>query len=151
MLIYVDDILITGSSKLFILNLISTLNNTFLLKVLGRLHYFFGIEARWTSTSSLHLTKTRYIQDLLAKVNMFNMNPQLSPMISSLKFSDDESTMFDYLTLYHQVVGAFVYLTFTTQNIVKIKESHTKKVNIIATMCVFHLTAMRSICSLKKQ
>jgi len=44
-LIYVDDILITGSSASAITNIINSLLATFVVKDLGNLNHFFGVEA----------------------------------------------------------------------------------------------------------
>jgi len=76
-LIYVDDILITGSSSQAIKNLITTLNNSFSLKDLGRLHYFLGIEAHWTPDGSLLLSQTKYIHQLLQKPTWSTQIPNL--------------------------------------------------------------------------
>lgn len=43
--VYVDDIIIIGSTKYRIYSLISTLKFEFAFKDLGQLHYFLGIEA----------------------------------------------------------------------------------------------------------
>jgi len=43
--IYVDDILITGSSASVINNIIHSLQTTFAVKDLGSLAYFLGVEA----------------------------------------------------------------------------------------------------------
>lgn len=45
LLIYIDDILIKGSNEGYIVELIKDLNSQFLLKNLGELSYFLGLEA----------------------------------------------------------------------------------------------------------
>lgn len=45
MLIYVDDIILTGSDSQDMENLITKLGSEFSLKDLGPLHYFLGVEA----------------------------------------------------------------------------------------------------------
>ena len=64
-LIYVDDIIITGSSMHAIKSIISHLGSRFVLKDLGPLHYFLGIEVSKVADGSLHLSQTKYINDLL--------------------------------------------------------------------------------------
>lgn len=50
-LLYVDDLIITGNDKAYIPNLISQLNLVFEMKDLGHLHHFLGVEVSYTSTS----------------------------------------------------------------------------------------------------
>ncbi|KAL5561759.1 hypothetical protein UlMin_031506 [Ulmus minor] len=89
-LIYVDDIIVTGSNREEIEKLITVLNNSFSLKDLGELNYFLGIEVK-TTVEGLHLSQKRYIKDLLIKSKMDNAKPLPTPMVSSLKLtaSDD--------------------------------------------------------------
>ena len=54
LLIYVDDIIITGSSSSLLHSFICVLSQQFAMKDLGKLHYFLGIEAKRTFTE-LHL------------------------------------------------------------------------------------------------
>jgi histone deacetylase 1/2 len=70
-LIYVDDILITGSSHIQVASLIAKLNSEFALRDLGRLTYFLGIEVSYHD-NSIHLSQTKYISDLLHRTEMFN-------------------------------------------------------------------------------
>lgn len=86
-LVYVDDIIITGNFAPFINSLIKHLNDTFSLKQLGQLDYFLGIEVAHLPNGSLLLSQTTYITDLLSKVNMLNANSMPTPMISSSKLS----------------------------------------------------------------
>jgi len=116
-LIYVDDILITGIDTNAITALVAALNMQFSLKDLGSLHYFLGIEAIWSSNGALHLTQTKYIKEILSKVQMTNANSLPSPMVSSLKLTADAFTAFHDPTLYHQMAGALQYLTFTRPDI----------------------------------
>lgn len=86
-LVYVDDIIITGDNLSLIENLTSKLNDEFALKQLGNLEYFLGIEVQRLHDGSLLLSQTKYICDLLTKANMKDAKGINTPMVSSLKLS----------------------------------------------------------------
>ena len=68
--VYVDDIIITGSSSNMVCDLIEKLNIAFALRDLGNLSYFLGIVVSYDQ-GSMHLNQTKYISDLLHKTYMF--------------------------------------------------------------------------------
>jgi histone deacetylase 1/2 len=116
-LIYVDDILITGSSSQLISDLISKLNTHFALKQLGLVDYFLGIEVHHLPSGALLLNQRKYIRDLLCKTDMDNANPIGSPMASSCRLSKFGSDMLPDPTLYRSTVGALQYATLTRPDI----------------------------------
>ena len=63
-LIYVDDIIITGNDSPTVTCFIHELGWEFSLKDLGPLHYFLGMEYHRTP-SYLFLSRKKYIRDLL--------------------------------------------------------------------------------------
>lgn len=91
---YVDDIIVTSSSRKYIKALISKLNDQFALKLLGNLEYFLGIEISHHLNGPLFSSQAKYIRDLIAKANMVKAKRMHTPMISSLKLSRHGS---DYL------------------------------------------------------
>jgi hypothetical protein len=86
MLIYVDDILLTGTNSTAISSLISHLLTEFHLKDLGSLGFLLGIQATYTS-SGLHLCQAKYISDLLHRANMLGAKPLKSPCPLGSKLS----------------------------------------------------------------
>lgn len=61
LLIYVDDIIITGSNTEFIASLISQLGQTFAIKDLGKLRYFLGV-GFWFFNNGVFLSQsTMYV------------------------------------------------------------------------------------------
>lgn len=70
LLVYVDDIILTGISNSVIQQLIQQLDSIFLLKQLGSLDYFLGIEVKTLPNGNILLTQSKYIKDLLTKTNM---------------------------------------------------------------------------------
>lgn len=74
LLIYVDDIVITAPKPTVIDVLITDLSHFFLLKDLGKMSYFLGVEVDYTSTG-LILSQWQYIKNLLLKSNMFTAKP----------------------------------------------------------------------------
>ena len=69
LLIYVDDILITGNSNTIISKLGHDLNKSFLLDDLCSLHFSSGIEA-FRDQTSLSLTRSKHTVDLPKKTKM---------------------------------------------------------------------------------
>lgn len=57
-LIYVDDILITGSSSIFCNQVISKLSSSFPVKDLGPIHYFLGLQIK-RNASAMDLSQTK--------------------------------------------------------------------------------------------
>jgi Reverse transcriptase (RNA-dependent DNA polymerase) len=92
-LIYVDDIIITGSDAQAVQSCINQLSSQFALKDLGTLNFFLGIEARFCD-QGLTLTQTKYILDLLKKVNMIDAKPCLTPMATGATLSKDDGPFF---------------------------------------------------------
>ena len=116
MLVYVDDIIITGTHPNVISNIITKLQSEFPLKDLGPLSYFLGIQVT-RDASGLHICQTKYITELLHKTNMSGAKPFKSPCTSGSKLSRlDGEALFDP-TPYRQVVGALQYCTLTRPEI----------------------------------
>ena len=116
-LVYIDDILITGNDPVEIYSLIQQLNTIFSLKDLSEMSYFLGVEVNPSPTGGLHLSQKKYISDLLHRVGMRSAKPVPTPMISNLKLSAHGSTVFSDLALYRSVVGGLQYATITGPDI----------------------------------
>jgi histone deacetylase 1/2 len=116
-LVYVDDIIITGSSINLIQQLIQNLNSEFSLKDLGKLDYFLGIEVHHSNSGSLLLSQTKYIRDLLTKANMADAKGMASTMASSTKLSKFGSNIVSDPTFFRSIVGALQYATITRPEI----------------------------------
>ncbi|TQE05315.1 hypothetical protein C1H46_009090 [Malus baccata] len=116
LLIYVDDILITGNSTDHIARLIQQLGVLFSMKDLGPLHYFLGMEVHRTA-AGLHLTQAKYITDLLKRTNMLDCKPISAPAIPGRRLSLSDGEPLSDLTEFRSVVGALQYLLFTRHDI----------------------------------
>ncbi|TQE04333.1 hypothetical protein C1H46_010118 [Malus baccata] len=115
-LVYVDDILITGNSSSHCEFLINKLSTQFAMKNLGPLHFFLGIQAHLTA-DTLFLCQTKHAHDLLTKANMVDSKPCASPSSAS-KPAPYDGELLQNPTMYKSLVGALQYLTWTRPNIV---------------------------------
>lgn len=98
-LVYVDDIIITGTSTALIQSITQKLHAAFSLKELGELDYFLGPEVKYLPDSSLIMTQTKYIIDLLHKTNIIEAHPISSPMATNCKVSKHGADLFSDRTL----------------------------------------------------
>jgi hypothetical protein len=86
MLVYIDDIVIAGSTPAAVDRLVRSLSDTFPIKDLGPLEYFFGLEASYSS-GGMTLTQRKYVLGLLLCVNMENCNPTPTPLVPSTRLA----------------------------------------------------------------
>jgi len=117
LLVYVDDIILTGSSTSPIQQLTSKLNTAFSLKQLGHLDNFLGLEIKYLSNNSIFMTQSKYIRDLLHKTNVAEAHSISSPKVSNCKLSRHGADAFHDPTLYGSVVGALQFATLTRPEI----------------------------------
>lgn len=115
-LVYVDDILVTGSDARFLRSFISKLNDMFALKDLGSAYYFLGIEISRFG-SGFHLCQSKYILDILKKFNMVDCAPIPTPMVTGRQFTKSDGILLDDPTSYRQAIGSLQYLTNTRPDI----------------------------------
>ncbi|CAA7053046.1 unnamed protein product [Microthlaspi erraticum] len=115
-LVYVDDIIVTGSSLSLVSAFINALGAQFSLNDPVDLTYFLGIEVTRTTTG-MHLMQRKYIIDLLTKVNMLDAKPVATPMTPHPKLSLQSGHPIDNPTEFRTVVGSLQYLAFTRPDI----------------------------------
>jgi histone deacetylase 1/2 len=68
-LVYVDDIIVASSSDKATTTLLQDLKGEFVVKDLGELQYFLGIEVKKVNNGTV-LTQEKYVCDLLKSVGM---------------------------------------------------------------------------------
>lgn len=115
-LVYVDDIIVTGSSSDVIRSFIHSLQKQFSVKDLGQLHYFLSNEVNSVS-KGLHLSQSKYLKDVLTIANMIDSNPLPSPMVPNSNLSKYDVNPFNDPHLYRSIVGALQYATLTRPGI----------------------------------
>ncbi|PKU66382.1 putative mitochondrial protein [Dendrobium catenatum] len=115
-LIYMDDILITGNNSSSINNLLATLRSQFALKQLGQINLFLGIQVSRTE-SDFFLHQQHYAEKLLQEAGFINSKPCPTPITPTSRHQPSESTPFSDPTLYHRLAGSLQYLTITRPDI----------------------------------
>ncbi|KAJ4746261.1 Gag/pol [Rhynchospora pubera] len=115
-LVYVDDIIVTGSDMPQVSALIANLQSHFALKDLGNLNFFLGITAKFTN-DGLHLSQQQYVTDLLHRTHMDKAQHVSTPMAVNTSLSKFDGEPFHDPKLYRAVVGALQYVTITRPEI----------------------------------
>ncbi|GJS23700.1 ribonuclease H-like domain-containing protein [Tanacetum coccineum] len=119
LLVYVDDIIITGNSLVHIENFKTFLKSKFQIKDLGKLKYFLGIEVVETD-KGLCLSQRKYCLDLLSEFGLLACKPSAVPLEQNLKVSGEPTIndpVIDKITEYQKLIGKLIYLTHTRPDI----------------------------------
>nr|GEY86901.1 uncharacterized mitochondrial protein AtMg00810-like [Tanacetum cinerariifolium] len=116
LLIYVDDILITGNSFSFINTIKQKLHQTFSIKDLGPLHYYLGIEFIRNSKRMV-MTERNYALDLIEHACMVNVKHERTPLDPNIKLTHDFETPLSDPSSYRTLIGKLIYLTISRPEI----------------------------------
>jgi hypothetical protein len=110
LVLYVDDLLITGCSTSAIVAVKRILHDRFLMTDMGPLHFFLGLEIS-QDASGIKLSQAKYARDLLERFHIANCKSTSTPFLSGVKLEDGRETPMVDNTLYKQLVGSLLYLT----------------------------------------
>ncbi|KAK0577899.1 hypothetical protein LWI29_001989 [Acer saccharum] len=116
LIVYVDDIIVTGDYTEEMGYLKEVLAKEFEIKDLGSLKYFLGMEVA-RSKKGIVVSQRKYILDLLKETGMLGCKPADTPMESSYKISFKEDSPLVDTGRYQRLVGKLIYLSHTRPDI----------------------------------
>ncbi|GJV09905.1 ribonuclease H-like domain-containing protein [Tanacetum coccineum] len=131
LLVYVDDLVITGNSKIEIEKFKSLLNKKFKIKDLGELKYFLGIEVLKTK-SGLCLNQRKHCLELLHEFSLLAYRPVVTPLpenifLSHKETNDDNQHMHSPLQSHFNLgLRLLKYLKLAPGSGIKFTKSNTK-------------------------
>ena len=115
MLLYVDNLFLTGEEKL-ILDSKRKLATKFEMKDLGMMHYFLGLEV-WQKSGQIVLSQGKYVVEILKRFGIMDFKSMSTLMRTNLKLLGDTSSETVEATLYRQMIDSLMYLTNTRPDI----------------------------------
>ena len=107
-ILYVDDLVLTGGHAEHIVATKATLTSTFEMTDLGLLHFFLGLEER-----EMFISQRRYVSELLEAFEMEDARPISSPMDPNTKLSAYDSSEPADSNLYRKLVGSLIWFLNT--------------------------------------
>ncbi|XP_047260624.1 uncharacterized mitochondrial protein AtMg00810-like [Capsicum annuum] len=116
LLVYVDDIIITGTDSSLITSLQQQLKDSFHIKGLGTLTYFLGLEVHCDSFG-VFLNQHKYTQDLISLAGLEDSSSVDTPLELNVKYHREEGDLLPDPTIFRQLVGSLNYLTITRPDI----------------------------------
>lgn len=112
LLIYVDDMIISGDDATGVNELKQYLYDQFEMKDLGNLRYFLGIEVAY-SPKGYVLSQSKYAIDIINRAGLTDRKLVDTPLELNVKLRPTDGIPLQDVTLYRQIVGCLVYLTIT--------------------------------------
>ncbi|GJX50521.1 ribonuclease H-like domain-containing protein [Tanacetum coccineum] len=119
LLVYVDDIIITGNNVTEIEKFKVFLKSKFMIKDLGKLKYFLGIEVVYTKKGTC-LNQRKYVLDLLSEYGMLACKPVDTSLLSKMVISNEATEsdlVLENIIDYQKLMGKLIYLTNTRHDI----------------------------------
>jgi hypothetical protein len=116
LLLYVDDMIITGDDPKYIAFVKARLSNQFFMSDLGPLWYFLEIEISSTS-GGFFLSQEKCMQDLLDRASLTNHWTTETPMELNVHLVATDGEPLEDPTRYRHIIGSVVYLDVTRPDI----------------------------------
>ena len=115
LLLYVDDLFLTGEKEL-ITEARRILSTDFEMKYLGMMHYLLGMEV-WHSADGIFVGQGKYAVEILKRFRMMDCKEITTPMAYKLKLLGDASSKIIDAIMYSHVIGSLMYLMNTILDI----------------------------------
>ncbi|BBH09462.1 hypothetical protein Prudu_021967 [Prunus dulcis] len=103
LLLYVDDIILTGYKDSLVQEIIDKLSDVFEMKDMGRLTYFLGLQISYNDNGDIFVCQTKYATDLLAKVRMDTCRPCTTPCKPHCQLLASEGDSLSDPTIYRSI------------------------------------------------
>ena len=116
LLLYVDDIIITGDDLNDIQELKDFLSQQFEIKDLGHLSYFLGLEITH-STNRLYITQAKHASKLLSWAGLTNSKIVDTSVEFNAHLTPSGGKPLSNPSLHRRLVGNLIYLTITRPDI----------------------------------
>ncbi|KAL2247297.1 UNVERIFIED_CONTAM: Retrovirus-related Pol polyprotein from transposon RE1 [Sesamum indicum] len=120
LLVYVDDILITGPSVFDFQQIKQHLHELFTIKDIGTAHYFLDLEISRNS-SGLFVAQNKYVMDIIRDSGLCQAISATIPLPHGLKLMASSGALLSNPDTYRRLVSRLLYLGFTRPDI-----SHSK-------------------------
>ena len=110
LIVYVDDIIVTGDDVCELSKLKKLLAAEFEVKDLGNLRYFLGMEVARTR-NGIAVTQRKYIMDLLKETGLLGCKPVSTPIDPNVKLGNVKGSKPVDKGRYQRLVGKLIYLS----------------------------------------
>lgn len=107
--LYVDDLLVTGSSLNEINQFKSIMKAEFEMTDIGRLTYFLSMEFVYTA-EGIVLHQRKYVNEVLKRFSMIDCNSVMIPVETNLKLERNSEGEAADSTIFKQLVGSLRYI-----------------------------------------
>ncbi|XP_019246410.1 PREDICTED: uncharacterized protein LOC109226062 [Nicotiana attenuata] len=114
--VYVDDVIVTGTDLSEIVQLKHFLHDQFKIKDLGRLHYFLGLEVLYTADGVI-ISQRKFALDMLKEFDCISYSSLSTPFDPNEKLRAKEGRPLSDSTYYRKLVGKLNFLTNTRLDI----------------------------------
>lgn len=135
--VYVDDLLVTGSSIENIVKFKKQMQSEFDMSDIGKLAYYLGLEVN-QKKGYTEVKQTAYGKKILEKANMVNCGPVKYPMDSKTQIDKDEGGELVDSTLFRSIIGELRYQVHTRPDIaylVGVLSRYMKKTHHVTLQC----------------
>ena len=112
LLVYVDDLVLTGNDPSICASFKQYLNQCFYIKDLRPLKYFLGIEVARNS-QGLFLCQRKYALDIIEECGLLGCKPTESPMEVNHNLAMATGAPLQNATQYRRLIGRLIYLIIT--------------------------------------
>lgn len=115
-LVYVDDMVLTGNDLQAIERVKNILSSQFHMKDLGELRYYLGLEIA-RSSQGIFLSQRKYVLDMLQDYDILKLKECKLPLDQHEKLTLEGGTPIPDPEQYRRLIGKLIYLTITRPDV----------------------------------